>query len=240
MWVTHSSPLLITERVAGSSAFPVLGLPWKVRKIGESLPTKNREESHERPPLKTLAKEHFERKAKFKQKRNHGSWLLRVSERVWKWLRRVKETEFPSYAIGFTQRSCPTNDIGCQCFLNYKKSESSLSQSGMVCPAPPWNSRVQKFLALSVSHSFCLSEEKTLGERSYHSCEGKQKLAEVKYSRKLAKSHANPILKACHCYVTPVSFRRWLVPHLSFPQLGALLLMALIPSKFYPFFKYQF
>lgn len=219
MVVGHTLESLVNYRAGGRQfSLSCAGSPLESEENRRKFANEKQRRIPRTPSFKNIGKRAFWKKGQIQTKRNHGSWLLRVSEWIWKWLRRVKETEFPSYAIGFTQRSCPTNDIGHQCFLNYKKSESSLSQSGMVCPAPPWNSRVQKFLALSVSHSFCLSEQKTLGERNYHSCEGKQKLAEVKYSRKLIKSHANPILKACHCSVTPVSFRRWLVPHLSFPN----------------------
>lgn len=75
--------LINKEQVVGRSTLPVLGLLWLVRRVRESLPMKNRQESHRNPPLKTLARERLKEKAKYKEKSNCGSccWsLLRDSE----------------------------------------------------------------------------------------------------------------------------------------------------------------
>ena len=133
-----------------------------------------------KPCFANINKKGFWNKAKYKKKTiNRGSTLLILAESFWgefggNW-RQWGKRNFPHKLFDLFRRSCSTNHIWLQRFPNYKKSESLLPQSGMVHPAPPWNSMVQRFIVLCISHGVCLSEVETLIDESW-SLWGKTKI----------------------------------------------------------------
>lgn len=58
----------------------------------------------------------------------------------------------------------------------------------MVRPVP-LKQQSSEVLRLSICHHFCLSQVETPGKMGYDSCQGEEKLAKAKYSRKLDKPH---------------------------------------------------